>query len=84
MYISTCLPLAMLKPFIIDISFIFKFRSFVGGIMKGFDSNYISTGDAYVIIEADEYDRSFLALDPDYSLITSIEKDHLDVYDRSK
>lgn len=58
-----------------------KFRSFVGGIMKGFDSNYISTGDEYVIIEADEYDRSFLALDPDYSLITSIEKDHLDVYD---
>ena len=58
-----------------------KFRSFVGGIMKGFDSNYISTGDEYVIIEADEYDRSFLALDPDYSLITSIEKDHLDVYE---
>ena len=58
-----------------------KFRSFVGGIMKGFDSNYISTGDEYVIIEADEYDRSFLALDPDYSIITSIEKDHLDVYD---
>ena len=58
-----------------------KFRSFVGGIMKGFDSNYISTGDEYVIIEADEYDRSFLTLDPDYSLITSIEKDHLDVYD---
>ena len=58
-----------------------NFRSFVGGIMKGFDSNYISTGDEYVIIEADEYDRSFLALDPDYSIITSIEKDHLDVYD---
>ena len=58
-----------------------KFRSFVGGIMKGFDSNYLSTGDEYVIVEADEYDRSFLALDPDYSLITSIEKDHLDVYD---
>ena len=58
-----------------------KFRSFIGGIMKGFDSNYLSTGDEYVIIEADEYDRSFLALDPDYSLITSIEKDHLDVYE---
>ena len=49
--------------------------------MKGYDSNYLSTGDEYVIVEADEYDRSFLALDPDYSLITSIEKDHLDVYD---
>jgi len=49
--------------------------------MKGFDSNYLSTGDEYVFVEADEYDRSFLALDPDYSLITSIEKDHLDVYE---
>jgi len=58
-----------------------KFKSFVGGIMKGFDSNYLSTGDEYVIVEADEYDRSFLALDPDYSVITSIEKDHLDIYD---
>ena len=48
--------------------------------MKGFDSNYLNTGDEYVVVEADEYDRSFLNLNPDYSVITSIEEDHLDVY----
>ena len=57
-----------------------KFKSFVGGIMKGFDTNYLNTGDEYVVVEADEYDRSFLNLNPDYSVITSIEEDHLDVY----
>lgn len=57
-----------------------KFKSFVGGVMKGYNSNYINTGDKFVIIEADEYDRSFHKLDPDYILITSIEEDHLDIY----
>ena len=57
-----------------------KFKAFVGGIMKGYNSNYIYTGDDYVVVEADEYDRSFLNLSPDYAVITSIESDHLDVY----
>jgi UDP-N-acetylmuramate--alanine ligase len=57
-----------------------KFKAFVGGIMKGYNSNYINTGDDFVIVEADEYDRSFLELSPDYAVITSIESDHLDVY----
>ena len=57
-----------------------KFKAFVGGIMKGSNSNYIYTGDDYVVVEADEYDRSFLNLSPDYAVITSIESDHLDVY----
>ena len=57
-----------------------KFKSFVGGVMKGYNSNYLNTGDKFVIIEADEYDRSFHKLDPDYILITSIEEDHLDIY----
>ena len=57
-----------------------KFKAFVGGIMKGYNSNYIYTGDDYVVVEADEYDRSFLNLSPDYAVITSIENDHLDVY----
>ena len=48
--------------------------------MKGYNSNYINTGDDFVIVEADEYDRSFLELSPDYAVITSIESDHLDVY----
>ena len=56
------------------------FKAFIGGIMKCFDSNYINTGDDYIIVEADEYDRSFLNLNPNYAVITSIENDHLDVY----
>ena len=57
-----------------------NFKAFIGGIMKCFDSNYINTGNDYIIVEADEYDRSFLNLIPNYAVITSIENDHLDVY----
>ena len=48
--------------------------------MKCFDSNLIKTGNDYIIVEADEYDRSFLNLNPNYAVITSIESDHLDIY----
>ena len=48
--------------------------------MKGHNSNYLYTGDDYVIVEADEYDKSFLNLSPDYAVITSLESDHLDIY----
>ena len=57
-----------------------KFKAFVGGIMKGHNSNYLYTGDDYVIVEADEYDKSFLSISPDYAVITSLESDHLDIY----
>ena len=57
-----------------------KFKAFVGGIMKRHNSNYLFTGDDYVIVEADEYDRSFLNLSPDYAVITSLDSDHLDIY----
>ena len=56
------------------------FKAFIGGIMKCFDSNFINTGNDYIIVEADEYDRSFLNLNPNYAVITSIESDHLDIY----
>ena len=56
------------------------FKAFIGGIMKCFDSNFINTGSDYIIVEADEYDRSFLNLNPNYAVITSIESDHLDIY----
>ena len=56
------------------------FKAFIGGIMKCFDSNYINTGNDYIIVEADEYDRSFLNLNTNYAVITSIENDHLDIY----
>ena len=56
------------------------FKAFIGGIMKCFDSNYLNTGNDYIIVEADEYDRSFLNLNVNYAVITSIENDHLDIY----
>ena len=57
-----------------------SFQSFIGGILNGYETNFISTGKKYSIVEADEYDRSFLQLKPNIGIITSIEKDHLDIY----
>ena len=56
------------------------FQSFIGGILNDYETNFISTGSKYSIVEADEYDRSFLQLKPNVGIITSIEKDHLDIY----
>lgn len=53
----------------------------VGGIMKNFNSNTVLSRDSeYFIIEADEYDRSFLQLKPDLAVISSMDSDHLDIY----
>ena len=57
-----------------------KFMSFVGGIMKNFKSNFLFRGEDYIIIDADEFDKSFLKLSPDFACITSIDPDHLDIY----
>ena len=58
-----------------------KILAFIGGIALNFKSNYIHKQDAeYFIVEADEYDRSFLQLAPDTALITSMDADHLDIY----
>lgn len=57
------------------------FEAFVGGICKTVDSNlYKSDGAQVVIVEADEYDRSFLNLKPDIAVVTSVSADHLEVY----
>ena len=48
--------------------------------MNEFNSNILINGNKYAIVEADEYDRSFLNLEPSYGLITSIDSDHLDIY----
>jgi UDP-N-acetylmuramate--alanine ligase len=54
---------------------------FIGGIAKNFNSNFVcEPGFNTVIVEADEYDRSFLTLHPQTAIITSIDADHLDVY----
>lgn len=55
--------------------------AFLGGIAKNFDSNMIVDNKSeYVVVEADEYDRSFLQLHPYCSVITATDPDHLDVY----
>ncbi len=65
----------------------FPFMAFLGGISKNYGTNYITgkTGDPanmYCVVEADEYDRSFLQLSPDLAVITSADTDHLDIYGR--
>ncbi|MCU0447563.1 MAG: UDP-N-acetylmuramate--L-alanine ligase [Microscillaceae bacterium] len=58
--------------------------AFLGGILKNYDSNLLlaqaSDNEPIMVVEADEYDRSFLQLSPDMAVITSIEADHLDIY----
>ena len=55
--------------------------AFLGGISKNFDSNLlVDNKSEYVVVEADEYDRSFLQLYPYISVITATDPDHLDIY----
>jgi UDP-N-acetylmuramate--alanine ligase len=55
--------------------------AFIGGILKNYGTNFIGVPDAQVmIVEADEYDRSFLKLNPDIALVSSVDADHLDIY----
>ena len=54
--------------------------SFLGGVSENYNSNLILGGDKISIVEADEYDRSFLRLSPNIACITSMDADHLDIY----
>lgn len=55
--------------------------AFLGGILKGYDSNLmLSESSRLVVVEADEYDRSFHQLQPSMAVITSVAPDHLDIY----
>lgn len=60
--------------------------AFLGGITKNYNTNLIlshnkNTSDkSYTVVEADEYDRSFLMLQPNIGIITSMDADHLDIY----
>ena len=54
--------------------------SFLGGISENYNSNLILGDDKISVVEADEYDRSFLQLSPDIACVTSMDADHLDVY----
>lgn len=55
--------------------------AFVGGIMTNYDSNLlIGIDNKVIVVEADEFDRSFLTLHPDVAIITATDADHLDIY----
>ncbi|MBV7269454.1 UDP-N-acetylmuramate--L-alanine ligase [Winogradskyella luteola] len=54
--------------------------AFLGGISENYNSNLILNGTDVTVVEADEFDRSFLTLTPDLACITSMDADHLDIY----
>lgn len=54
--------------------------AFVGGIIQNYQSNVIIGGADMTVVEADEFDRSFLQLRPKHAIITSMDADHLDIY----
>ncbi len=58
----------------------FGSTAFLGGIAENYNSNLILGEDKISVVEADEFDRSFLQLSPDIACITSVDADHLDVY----
>lgn len=53
---------------------------FLGGVLEGYDTNLIGTGAEATVVEADEFDRSFLHLHPDIACVISNDADHLDIY----
>lgn len=55
-------------------------NAFLGGVAANYQSNYWSSENDTAVIEADEYDRSFLKLFPDVAILTSMDADHLDIY----
>ena len=54
--------------------------AFLGGIVENYNSNLIGTGKTITVVEADEFDRSFLHLHPNIACVTSMDADHLDIY----
>lgn len=58
----------------------FGCNAFLGGIAANYNSNFWSSENDVCVVEADEYDRSFLKLNPDVAIITAMDPDHLDIY----
>lgn len=54
--------------------------AFLGGISKNYNSNLLLGGSRFTVMEADEFDRSFLRLAPVMAIVTSVDADHLDIY----
>ncbi|MGM1055349.1 MAG: UDP-N-acetylmuramate--L-alanine ligase [Bacteroidota bacterium] len=61
-----------------------KVTAFLGGISEDIQSNLIMMGNEVMVVEADEFDRSFLNLSPNIAAITSMDADHLDIYGTSQ
>lgn len=62
-----------------------KCNAFLGGISKNFDRNLLLSNESdLVVIEADEYDRSFFTLTPYMAVVTAVDADHLDIYGTEK
>ena len=57
-----------------------ELTAFLGGISENYNSNLILNGTKVTVVEADEFDRSFLTLSPNFACITSMDADHLDIY----
>ncbi|MDF4223390.1 UDP-N-acetylmuramate--L-alanine ligase [Maribacter sp. M208] len=57
-----------------------KMTAFLGGISEDFNSNFLLEGTEYSVVEADEFDRSFMQLTPSVACVTSMDADHLDIY----
>jgi UDP-N-acetylmuramate--alanine ligase len=59
-------------------------NAFLGGISVNYNTNYWGSANQTAVIEADEYDRSFLKLHPNMTIVTSMDADHLDIYGTEK
>ena len=57
-----------------------KVTAFLGGIATNIDSNFLLEGNDFMVVEADEFDRSFMHLKPTAIALTSMDADHLDIY----
>lgn len=62
----------------------FGCNAFLGGVSVNYGTNFWSSKKNVCVIEADEYDRSFLKLEPDIAIITAMDADHLDIYGTAK
>ncbi|GAB2693802.1 UDP-N-acetylmuramate--L-alanine ligase [Mucilaginibacter koreensis] len=71
---TSCMIAYVLKSSGVDCS------AFLGGIATNYQSNVLYGSSNVMVVEADEYDRSFLTLHPDVAIITSMDADHLDIY----
>jgi UDP-N-acetylmuramate--alanine ligase len=58
--------------------------AFLGGISTNYQNNFLFGKSDVMVVEADEYDRSFLTLHPNIAIITSMDADHLDIYGEEK